>query len=145
MACICVKQDVILQNKRKWRLQDRLDNWLFVLMHRSISARTKWPQGIQKITRISDIVLPFLAARGRNLNLVCTNELKMATAVINEFTNKVEVSTFIGNGVQFYVTVRVSPIHFTNSCLSNLYATVSITWDQKTDFSQIILQTRHLQ
>ena len=29
------------------------------------------------------------------LNSVCTNELKMAKAVVNEFINKVEVNTFI--------------------------------------------------
>ena len=107
---------VILRNKRKWRLQGRLDNWLFVWMHWSIAAAsTEWPQGIRKITRISDVVLPFLVAQGRKLNSVCTNELKMAKAVVNEFINKVEVNTFFENGVRFSVTVRVSPNRFTNS------------------------------
>ena len=75
---------------------------------------------------ISDVVLHFLAARGRQLNSVCTNELKMAKAVVNEFINKV-VNTFIENGIWFCVTVRVSPIYFTNSCLSDVNTTVSIT------------------
>ena len=89
---------------------------------------------------IFDVVLPFLATRGRMLNLVCTNELKMAKAVVNEFINKVEVNTFIENGVpcvhvQFSVTVRVSPIRFTKSCLCDFNTTVSITQGQKSDFS----------
>ena len=84
-------------------------------------------QGIRKITRISDVVLPFLAARRRMLNSVCTNELKMAKAVVNEFINKVEVNTFIENRVRFSVTVRVSPIRFTKSYLSDFNTTVSIT------------------
>ena len=116
-------------------------------MHRSIAARTEWPQGIQKIPRIFDVVLPFLVARGRILNSVCTNEMKMAKAVVNKFISKVEVNTFTENGVRFSVTVhvRVSQNRFTNSYLSDFNTIVRITRGQKTDFSQFILQTRHLQ
>ena len=71
----------------------------------------------------------------RMLNSVCTNELKIAKAIVNEFIDKVEVNTFIENGVRFPVTVRVSPIRFTKSCLSDFNTTVIITRGQKTDFS----------
>ena len=68
----------------------------------------------------------------------------MAKAVVNEFINKVEVNTFIENGVRFSVTVRVCPNRFTNSCLSDSNTPVRITRGQKTDFiSKPITVTRH--
>ena len=67
MAWICVKQEVILRNKRKWRLQDRLDTGCpYQYIDQLQREMYDHCQGIQKITQISDVVLPFLAAPREN-------------------------------------------------------------------------------